>query len=154
MYKPIPVIKEPADELKQLQKQERHPLKQKRLHALYLLASGQATERQQVASLLGVSRNSVAHWLDRYAEGGLTGMLTVKPLPGRAPALNEAQVDQLRAALARPEGFGSYGEVQQWIASELGVTMKYHAVYDLVHDKLGARPKVARPSHPKKARQR
>ena len=153
MYKPIPAIKETADELNRLQKQERHPLKQKRLHALYLLASGQATERQHVARLLGVSRNTVGHWLDSYAEGGLTAMLTVKPLPGRVPALNEAQVTQLREALARPEGFGSYGEVQHWIASELGVTMKYNAVYNLVHDKLGARPKVARPSHPKKTRQ-
>ena len=154
MYKPIPAIKETADELNRLQKQERHPLKQKRLHALYLLASGQATERQHVARLLGVSRNTVGHWLDSYAEGGLTAMLTVKPLPGRVPALNEAQVTQLREALARPEGFGSYGEVQQWIASELGVTMKYHAVYDLVHDKLGAHLKVPRPTHPKKATRR
>ena len=153
MYKRIPTIKEPADELKRLQKQERHPLKQKRLHALYLLASGQAKERQQVATLLGMSRNSVAHWLDTYAEGGLSAMLTVKPLPGRVPALNEGQVSQLREALALPEGFGSYGEVQEWIASELGVSMKYHAVYNLVHNKLGARPKVARPSHPKKTRQ-
>ncbi|MCW5850127.1 MAG: helix-turn-helix domain-containing protein [Anaerolineae bacterium] len=152
MYKPIPTIKETADELKRLQKQERHPLKQKRLHALYLLASGQATERQHVARLLGVSRNSVGHWLDSYAEGGLSALLTVKPLPGRVPTLNAAQVNQLREALARPEGFGSYGEVQHWIASELGVTKKYTAVYHLVHDKLGARPKVARPSHPKKTR--
>lgn len=132
------------------QKQERHPLKQKRLHALYLLASGQATERQQVASLLGVSRNSVGHWLDAYADGGLKTMLTVKPPPRRVPALNEAQLTQVQEALARPEGFGSYDEVQQWIAAELGVTMKYHAVYDLVHDKLDAHPKVPRPTHPQK----
>jgi len=152
MYKPIPPIKETADELKRLQKHERHALKHKRLRALYLLASGQVHERQQVAKLLGVSRNSVARWLDTYAEGGLTALLTVKPPPGRVPALNEAQLSQLREALARPEGFGSYSEVQQWIADQLGVAMKYHAVYDLVHDKLGARLKVPRLSHPQKTK--
>lgn len=151
MYKAIPPIRETPEELKQRRKQERHWLKQQRLQALYLLATGQAKERQEVARLMGVSRNTVGRWLDSYEQGGLAGLLTIKPLPGKAPALSETQLTQLRAALARPEGFGSYGEVQAWIAKELGVEMKYHAVHKLVHDKLGARLKVARPSHPKKA---
>lgn len=154
MYKPIPAIHETAEELKQRRKQERHWLKQQRLQALYLLATGQAQERQEVAALLGISRNTVGRWLESYEHGGLEGLLSIKPLPGKAPALSEAQLTQLRAALARPEGFGSYGEVQAWIAEELGVTMKYHAVHKLVHDKLGARLKVPRPSHPKKATRR
>ena len=154
MYKPIPPIRETVEELKRLQKQEPHRLKQQRLHALYLLKSGQAHERQQVAALLGVSRNTVGHWLDSYADGGLKALLHVKPLPGRAPALTPEQVGQLQDALARPEGFGSYGEVQQWIQTALGVAMQYHAVHTLVYDKLGARLKVARPSHPKKTRRR
>src|SRR3712207_1898468 len=148
MYKPIPPIHETAEELKRLQKQERHRLKQLRLHALYLLASGQAHERQQVATLLGVGRNAVGRWLDSYEAGGLKALLSVKPLPGKAPALTAEQLARLKDALARSEGFGSYGEVQEWIAAELGVSMKYHAVHTLVHDKLGARLKVARPSHP------
>jgi transposase len=154
MYKAIPAIEETADELKRLQTHERDALKHKRLRTLYLLVSGQAYERQQVAAMLGVSRNTVARWLDSYEAGGLRALLTIKPPPGRAPALNEAQLSQLRDALARPEGFGSYGEVQQWIATELGLTMKYHAVYDLVHDKLGAHLKVPRPTHPKKVTRR
>lgn len=154
MYKAIPRIEETAEELRQLQKQERHRLKQQRLHALYLLASGQARERQQVAALLGVSRNTVGRWLDLYAAGGLEAMLRVQPSPGKAPALSVVQLKQLQAALARPEGFGSYGEVQAWIQEQLGVEMKYHAVYRLVHDKLQAHLKVPRPSHPKKTRRR
>ena len=154
MYKPIPPIHETAEELKQRRQQERHWLKQQRLQALYLLASGQAKERQQVAALMGISRNTVGHWLDRYAQAGLEGLLTIKPLPGKAPALSQAQLTKLREALARPEGFGSYGDIQAWIADELGVPMKYHAVHKLVHDKLGARLKVPRPSHPKKRRGR
>jgi transposase len=95
----------------------------------------------------------VARWLDTYEQGGLTALLTIKPSPGRAPALNEAQLAQLKAALARPAGFGSYPEVQRWIAEALGVEMKDDAVYGLVHDKLGARLKVPRPSHPQKTSQ-
>ncbi len=150
MYKSIPAIQETVEELRQLQKQERHRLKQQRLHGLYLLASGQAQERQQVAGLLGVSRNTVGRWLDSYAEGGLEALLSVKAPPGKAAALSTAQVGRLREALARPEGFGSYGEVQQWIADQLGVEMNYWAVHKLVHYKLGAGLKVPRPSHPKK----
>jgi transposase len=150
MYKPIPPIQESAEDLKARLRQEPHPLKRPRLHVLYLLKSGQAHQRQQVASLVGVHRNSVGEWLDAYATGGLAAMLSVKPLPGKAPALSNEQLTQLREALARPEGFASYGDIQAWIADTLGVTMQYHAVHKLVHDKLGARLKVARPSHPKK----
>lgn len=151
MYKPIPPIRETPEELKQRRQQERHWLKQQRLQALYLLATGQAQERQQVATLLGISRNTVGRWLDRYAQDGLDGLLYLKPLPGKAPALTAEQLTRLREALAQPQGFGSYGEVQAWIANELGVEMQYHAVHTLVHDKLGARLKVPRLSHPKKA---
>lgn len=77
----------------------------------------------------------------------------MKPLPGKKPALSPAQVAHLREALARPEGFGSYGAVQRWIREQVGVRMKYQAVYRLVRDKLGAELKVPRPTHPKTTRQ-
>lgn len=152
MYKAIPQIHESAAELRQRQKQEPHRLKQQRLHALYLLASGQAQQRQAVAVLLGVSRNSVARWLNLYEQGGLSALLALTPSPGKAPALNAAQLGQLRAALARPEGFASYGAVQEWIAEQLGVQMSYWAVHKLVRYQLGAKLKVPRPTHPKKTK--
>ena len=152
MYKPIPPIQESAEDLKARLKQEPHPLKRPRLHVLYLLKSGQAQQRQQVAALVGVHRNSVGDWLDVYAAEGLEAMLAVKPLPGKRPALTPEQLARLTEALRRPAGFASYGAVQQWIAAELGVTMQYHAVHTLVHDKLSARLKVPRRSHPKKTR--
>jgi transposase len=120
---------------------------------LYLLKSGQAQQRQQVAALVGVHRNSVDDWLDVYAAGGLEAMLHVKPLPGKRPALTSEQLQRLTEALGRPAGFASYGAVQQWIQTELGVTMQYHAVHTLVHDNLKARLKVPRRSHAQKTRQ-
>ena len=150
MNKTLPIIYESADTLNQRLQQERDHRIRQRLHALYLLASGQATNRSAVAALLGVDRNTVARGLTQYRDGGLVALLAVYIPAGKRPALAPDQLDQLRQRLQQPDGFASYGEIQAWIATTFGVQMGYHAVHTLVHDKLRARPKVARPSHEKK----
>jgi len=152
MNRTIPLIHESADELKALLTREHHAAKRQRLHTLYLLASGQARFRTDLASLLGVNRTTIGRWLELYRQGGLPVLLSTYVPAGRAPALAPSQLAQLQERLAQPDGFASYGEIQQWIASSLGIQMGYHAVHTLVHDKLRARPKVARPSHEKKGR--
>jgi hypothetical protein len=90
MRKPVPPIRESADELKQRLKQERHPVRQQRLQALYLVASGHARYRPDVAALLGLDRNTVGHWLDRYAAGGLAALLALYiPKGKRSPLTPE-----------------------------------------------------------------
>ena len=150
MNNAVPPLHESAEELRHLLSRERHPDKQQRLHALYLLASGQARSRTTVASLLGVSRGTIGRWLTTYAHGGLQALLAIYVPSGRVPALSADQLAQLQAALDRPEGFASYGAVQQWIADSLGVSMGYHAVYKLVRRNLRAKLKVPRPQHEKK----
>jgi transposase len=154
MNRTMPVIHESADDLKHRLQQERDPRKRQRLHLLYLLATGQARRRCQAAHLLGVERNTIGRWLTRYTQGGLDALLDVYVPAGKAPALAPEQLAQLQQRLAQPDGFASYGEIQQWIATTLGVQLGYHAVHTLVHDKLRARPKVARPSHEKKVPKR
>jgi transposase len=154
MRKAVPTIHESADHLKHLFKQERQPAKQQRLHALYLLASGQARYRQEVATLLGVDRNTVGRWLAQYAQGGLAALLDVYVPAGKAPALTPEQLAQLQQALAQPQGFASYGTIRQWIATTLGVSLTYNAVHKLVRYKLRAKLKVPRPTHIKKRRRR
>ena len=46
----------------------------------------------------------------------------------------------------------STSERSGWIATTFGGQMGYHAVHTLVHDKLRARPNVARPSPEKTIR--
>ncbi len=150
MNRTMPVIHESADALKHRLHQERDPRKRQRLHLLYLLASGQARRRCQAAHLLGVERNTIGRWLTLYQQGGLEALLDIYVPAGKAPAVAPEQLAQLRQRLQQPDGFASYGEIQQWIATTFGVQMGYHAVHTLVHDKLRARPKVARPSHEKK----
>lgn len=150
MRKPIPAIHESADELKERLKQERHPVRQQRLHALFLLASGQVRYRQQVATLLGLDRNTVGRWLDRYAEGGLPTLLALYVPAGKRSPLTPEQLAQLQQVLEQPHGFGSYGEIQRWINTIFGVQLSYNAVHKLVRYKLCAKLKVPRPSHTKK----
>ncbi len=152
MRKAVPPIHESADQLKQLLKHERQPAQQQRLHALYLLASGQARYRQEVATLLGVDRNTVGRWLAQYDQGGLPALLQVYVPAGKAPALTPEQLAQLQQALEQPEGFASYGALRQWIATTFGISLSYNAVHKLVRYKLRATRKVPRPSHIKKRR--
>lgn len=150
MRTPLPTIAESVDDLKAQFKQERHPAKQVRLHALYLLASGQAHSRQELAALLGVDRNTIGRWLATYAHGGVSALLAVYVPAGKRKPLTPDQLQTLQHALAQPQGFASFGAVQQWIADTFGVQLSYNATRKLVRYKLGAKLKVPRPSHQKK----
>lgn len=150
MRHPVPTIGESADELKAQLTQERHPAKRLRLHALYLLASHQAHSRQDVARLLGVDRNTVGRWLTTYQAGGLSALLAVYVPAGQRKPLTPDQLQTLQQALAQPQGFASFGAVQQWIAETFGVQLSYNATRKLVRYRLGAKLKVPRPSHQKK----
>jgi len=150
MRKALPSIAESPDALKAQFKQARQPAKQARLHALYLLASGQATSRQEVAALLGVDRNTVGRWLTTYADGGLPALLAIYIPAGKRKPLTPAQLQTLQSALQQPAGFASFSAVQQWITATFDVHLSYNATRKLVRYKLGAKLKVPRPAHQKK----
>lgn len=154
MGKKFPEIAESSEGLLERMQKEKHVLKRQRLHTLYLVKSGQVGSRQEIAQLLGVRGNAVGQWLNRYAKGGLEGLLEVKVPPGRVATLNVAQQAQLRETLARPAGFGSFVEVQTWIQEQFGIQMEYSAVHKLVKYYLRASLKVARPAHPQKTSKR
>ena len=59
-------------------------------------------------------------------------------------------MERLKERLAEPGGFGSYTEIQQWLAEEQGIELPYSTVHGIVRYELGAKPKAPRPSHPKK----
>ena len=150
MNKKVPEITESVEDLKVLLRQAKKKHEIQRLTALYLLKSGQAKTRIQVAEALGGNRVSVGHWLAAYETGGLENLLRRGYAPGRTPILTEAQQEVLRRELQKPEGFHSYGEIQQYIADTFGVQMSYQTVYAMVHGKWGAKLKVPRKSHEKK----
>lgn len=150
MYKPLPTIAEPPEVLQKQLRAETEPKKRSRLQALYLLASGQASSRQALAKLLAVHRHTIQTWLKLYEEGGLRALVTLKKPPGKRPSLTPAVLSQLQERLAHMRGFGSYGEIQRYLADTHKVALAYSTVHKLVRYRLQAKPKAPRRSHPKK----
>ncbi len=82
----------------------------------------------------------------RYKEGGLTGLLTLKPITGRPRAIPEWAEKALLKKLEEEKGFDSYKDIVRWLEENLGISAPYKTVHKLVHYRLKASPKVARPS--------
>ena len=152
MNKPLPPIAEGLENLHAQLRAETDSKKRARLQALYLLASGQATSRQALANLLAVHRHTIQTWLKLYKEGGLGALLTIKKAPGKRPSVSPRVLTDLQERLAHVRGFGSYGEIQQYLARTHKIVLAYSTVHKLVRYKLGAKLKAPRRSHPKKSR--
>ena len=151
MRKAIPRITDHADDLKHRLQREHDGHKKPRLQMLYLLASGQAQTRQDVAHLLGVHRNTIGRWLAMYAAGGLDALLAIYVPAGKPLSLAPAVLASLEQALHRPEGFASYEALRRWVRQTHGVEVKYKTLYSLVRTRFRAKLKVPRPSHTKKS---
>jgi transposase len=151
MNKPLPLITESPGQLQRQLRAEPDAKKRSRLQALYLLASGQATSRLMLAKLLAVHRHTIQTWLKRYEAGGLQAVLTIHKAPGKRPTVSPHVLTKLQAQLATVRGFGSYGEVRQYLARTYKVALAYSTVHKLVRYKLKAKLKAPRRSHPKKS---
>lgn len=150
MNKELPIITESIEELKQMLRDQRDSRKRARLQALYLLQTHQASNRRAVARLLGVNRDTVGRWLRDYAEGGIGALLDLYKPTGKGPTICGEILRGLEEKLSCPEGFGSYNGIRLWLEETYKVSLKYKTIYKVVRYKLGAKPKVARPSHIKK----
>jgi transposase len=150
MRHPVPPIREDETTLKQRLHHAHDSQKKPRLHMLHLLATRQAQDRQDVACLLGVHRNTISRWLARYAAGGLEALLATYISPGKPVSLAPAVLASLEQVLRRPEGFTSYEALRQWVAQTHGVQIKYKTRYTLVRTRFQTKLKVPRPSHTKK----
>jgi transposase len=153
MRKKMPTITESAEALHQRMTQAKDVKQRQRLQALYLVVSGHARSRQELAALLGVHRHSVAAWLDAYAEGGLEKMLSYQvPQPPNRSRITPTALTALQAHLQDPHGCAGYAQLRTWLAEQHQVHLSYSGVYAVVRGKLRAKPKRPRPSHAKKIR--
>jgi transposase len=147
----IPPITDHVDALRYRLQREHNGHTKPRLQMLYLLASGQARTRQDVAQLLGVHRNTISRWLAIYASGGLDALLATYVPAGKPVSLAPAVLASLEQALRRPAGFASYEALRRWLRQTHGVEVKYKTLYSIVRTRFRAKLKVPRPSHTKKA---
>ncbi|MEH2249905.1 helix-turn-helix domain-containing protein [Nostoc sp.] len=116
---------------------------------LYWLKSGQVSSRRSLAELLGRDQATRTRWVRKYKDEGIRGLLEVKHAPGKVPSLSGKDLERLKKRLQEPSGFQSYGQIQQWIKSELGLSVAYKTVYEVVRNRLGAKLKVPRPQSTK-----
>jgi transposase len=150
MRKALPIITEDVENLKQRLQRAHDGRKRPRLQMLYLLASGQAQTRQDVAQLLAVHRNTIGHWLAIYETGGLEALLEVYVPAGKPISLSPGVLASIEQALQEPAGFASYEALRQWVQQTHHVEVNYHTLYTIVRTRFRAKLKVPRPSHTKK----
>lgn len=98
-----------------------------RLHAVLLVAQGMSC--RQVANRLGDGARTVAYWVRRFEEEGLSG-LTDGEKPGRPKRLNENQLERVEEALrGLPEDAGVKANLwdgkilSAYIKKEWGITI-------------------------------
>jgi hypothetical protein len=82
---------------------------------LYLLASGQAPTREEVAQLLGVHRHTVGHWRALYDAGGLEALWALYVPAGKPLSLPPEVLASLAHALQQPAGFASDEALRPWV---------------------------------------
>jgi transposase len=149
----LPKIPEPVEKLERLVRKERDAQIQRRYHMLLLMKTGEVKSRTGAGRHLGVHRNTIANWLELYEAGGIEKLCEIQepgPDPGQQSIPPEA-MKALKRRLSKPEGFGSYKEIQRWLAKAHGLDLPYSTVHQIVRYDLGAKLKTPRPSHPKKA---
>lgn len=138
-------IKETEAQLKQLLGAQKTAVGKERVQLLYLLKTAQAQTVQAAAQLLGRHRVTLQQWLRCYRKGGIESLLETQVPPGRTRTIPTWAEAALAKRLQRPEGFESYGAIQAWLETHLGIVAPYKTVHKLVHYRLAASPKVPRP---------
>ena len=152
----LPAVNESAEELLERRRTERDERRRERLHALWLIASGQASSRADLARRLGRNRETLSRWLADYLQGGLAALLRDPQRPGPPSqggiSLPVAVQKAVRERLAQPRGERGYLALWRWAQTEHGVTVGYSRFWRWVRGQLGATLKVARKSHGQKKR--
>ncbi len=138
-------IKESSEQLERQLKTARTASQKERLQMLWWLKTGQVNQHQQLAERLGRNPSTVTRWLQRYRQDGLAGLLEVKTAPGQTPQLTPEAMSGLQAKLNEPDGFGSYGEIVEWLKANYKLEVSYATVYYWVHYRLKVKLKVPRP---------
>ena len=130
MSRPLNIfITETADELKQLMHTQQKAKLKERIQALYLLKNECAKTLQDLADFLGRSRSTIESWLTLYRKRGRLGLLAWNYHGGQPPAIPEPVLTELREQLSQPQGFKSYGGIQQWLKEEYGLEIHYKTVH-------------------------
>ena len=138
-------VRESEKELLKLLRTQTQASKRDRLRALYLHRTGQAKTRREMAQMLGCAESTIYRWFKTYQNQGLKGLLAVRNSPGRPPKITGQVLRELQQQLNQQTGFGSYGEIQSWLAKQHQLETAYSTVQGTVRYRLQAKLKASRP---------
>lgn len=152
MRRPLPPIQEPLEALQARLRQCRDGRLKWRLQLLVLMKQGAVQSRQAAAQRLAQHRNTIGRWLRAYERAGLEGLLHLGQAgaPVGGGGLSTPIRQTLQERLREPNGFRSYTEVRHWLSETYGQRVPYSTVHRWVRDRLKAKLKRPRPTHPKK----
>ena len=142
-------VKESPEELKHRLHHAVTASSKERLQMLYWLRQNAIATRKELSQKLGRDESTIYRWLKRYHQGGLTNLLDVKTPPGKKSKVSQEEMNQLKERLSQPQGFKSYGEIQDWLNQEFGIDIAYKSVHKIVRYKLKAKLKTPRPQSQK-----
>ncbi|MFQ3627447.1 MAG: helix-turn-helix domain-containing protein [Cyanobacteriota bacterium] len=138
-------IAETAEELKAVLEHQQRASQRCKVQVLWWLKTGQARSVEQLAQLSGCPRTTLSRWLSQYRQSGLEAFVEVASRSGRPRAIRDEVLASLERALQEPEGFSSYGAVQQWLAAVHGQQVPYKTVHKTVRYRLKAKLKKQTP---------
>jgi len=120
--------------------------KRERLQFLYWYKSGQVATRRELGTLLNRSQIAIGHWIKRYRDQGLQGLLHLNYQGGNlAPSIPVEIQRELKEKLTQPEGMISYKAIQVWLKETHRLEVPYSTVFGTVKYRLKAHLKVPRP---------
>lgn len=128
-----------ADEWQKLYYRNQQQYIRQRLNAIKLLQEGQS--RTQVSESIGCRYDTLTSWIDKYLNGGLSGL--VSPIEHQKPSrLSPEQQQQLKAMVLtqRPSDYGydrnlwTGAILSQVIAQRFEVQLKDSRIYELLSE--------------------
>jgi len=144
-------IKESAPELLELMRQEKRPLVQARLQALFLYKSGQAQDYAAISQQVGYERHTVGKWFSQYDQKGLAACQALEMGKKSGSLISGTALEELKQKLSSTtDYFSSYKQIQQWLQETHGIKLSYAHVHRFVRYYLKAKLKVVRKSNLKK----
>jgi transposase len=138
-------IPESLEHLEKSLAKSRTASQKERLQMLVWLKQGEVSSRHELSVRCNRDKATITRWVGAYKRGGLQQLLRVGKAPGATPKLHGEALEKLKVRLAQPEGFSSYGEIQQWLKDTCNLELNYGTVYQWVRYRLKAKLKVPRP---------
>lgn len=144
-------IQESATELLKLMREEKRPLVQARLQALYLYQSGHVQDYEQIGQQVGYERHTIGKWFRLYDQKGIAACQQLEMGKKSGSVISGKALAELQEKLGHAtDYFTSYKQIHQWLQEKHHIHLSYEHVHRFVRYYLGAKLKVVRKSNLKK----